>query len=539
MDLQSFRNQIAQLQACLSEITAQIADGAAVDYESLSSELAPLVNQLNHALASSRLPLENLTPGQFQSILDAVSAGVLVYDHPQIIRYVNQKAIQYIGYDPTGETRNGYMQKVQLTDWSGNPLSIHDRPANLVWEGRLARDVPMMITNVNGQVYQVLVTAIPLFQEDQFSGAVVIWNDVTRLEQAAVEIRRREAQLRESEARFRVALANTSIFVYTLDRDLRYTWLYTPHNNEAAQRALGKRNDEIVTDADMHGLEALKRQVIETGIGFRKEISVMLHGEQRVFDMTFEPLRDANGQIIGLTGASMDITKQRNLEARRDEFAARVELHQRVTEQRERNLLLFAQTIHDGPLQGMISLITDIQLMRDLLPDDQASEVLNEVETRAKNLADQLRLVCNTLNPPSPTRFGLKRAILAHAQDLQTRYPEIQFKLSLMEDILKLPDLLCDALYRIYREAIKNVLQHTHASMVSIQLIFYSNMIRLEIEDNGSGFRPPVNWLELIQDRHYGLVSMREQAESIGAQFTLTSAPGSGTRVSVIVPYSD
>lgn len=423
MDPLNLRQQFAQGQHRLSEIAAQIDRLSSVELEALALEYLPLLTRLNAAPGDTLPPLFDLTPHQYRSILDAVSVGITVYDGKQIIRYVNQRAIDYIGYDPTGETRNEYLQKLTLTDWAARPISMYARPATLVWEGSLARDVPMMITNVKGEVLQVLVTAIPLFHRGEFAGAVVIWNDVTLLEQAMLEVKRQEEQLRESEAR---------------------------HN----------------------------------------------------------------------------------------EYAARIELHHRLKEQREQNLLHFAEKIHDGPLQGMISLIANIQLARDLAPENSDHQVLNELESQARTLADELRDVHNELNPPSATRFGLKRAIEAYTQDLQYRYPGIRFELNMMEDILKLSEPICLSLYRIYREAIQNAIQHAAASTITVRLIIHQEEIGLEIKDNGVGFTPSTDWMEMIQHGRFGLVSMKELADSIHAKLVLISEPGEGTLVRVSVPNS-
>ncbi len=536
MDLLTLRTQIDQAQVRLTEIASNLDRLAASDVEALSSELLPLLNCLNPAPGQTPLPPLNLAPHQYQSILDSASVGIAIYDRHKIIRYVNQRAIQYIGYDPTGEFRDEYLQKLTLTDWTGRPLSIYARPATLVWEGVQARDVQMMITNTQGQVFKVLVAAIPFYQGKEFAGAAVIWNDVTLLEQALVEIKRREEQLRESEERFRIALANASIFVATQDRDLRYTWFYSPYYPEEAQWVSGQRMHEDLPEADLPELVERKRQVIETGVGFRQEISVTVRGEQRVFDITCEPLRDHTGAVTGLSSAWVDLTQQRSLEARQDEYAARIALHHRLSEQHRQDLLHFGQRIHDRPLQDLISLVAAVQLAREMASENQVTQILGEIERQSKDLADDLRTICRELNPPTPTRFGLKRAIYAHIQDLRKRCPGIAFDLRLMEDILKLPDVVCLALYRIYREAVQNAVQHAAANTISVRLTFRSKEITLEIEDDGVGFTPCKNWMELIHNGQFGMVNIKEQCDSIHANLSFVSTPGNGTLVSVTVP---
>jgi signal transduction histidine kinase len=89
-------------------------------------------------------------------------------------------------------------------------------------------------------------------------------------------------------------------------------------------------------------------------------------------------------------------------------------------------------------------------------------------------------------------------------------------------------------LLRIARESLNNAHRHGKASRVHCLLAYAKEGITLEVEDNGSGFdtslAPPVG--------HFGLTGMRERANKIHAQFSLTSTPGQGTKVHVYMPYT-
>lgn len=87
---------------------------------------------------------------------------------------------------------------------------------------------------------------------------------------------------------------------------------------------------------------------------------------------------------------------------------------------------------------------------------------------------------------------------------------------------------------RIAREATSNALRHGKASHIRCHLTYSPQGVALEIEDNGSGFdssqAPPVG--------HFGLTGMYERANKIQAQFSLTSNPGTGTKIRLYLPYS-
>ena len=86
-------------------------------------------------------------------------------------------------------------------------------------------------------------------------------------------------------------------------------------------------------------------------------------------------------------------------------------------------------------------------------------------------------------------------------------------------------------LLSIGHEAVVNAVRHARADHIDIRLSFEPKKLRLEIADDGCGFAGRVN--SFGPDGHFGIQGMQERAEQIHAQFSVTSAPGKGTRVSV------
>ena len=120
--------------------------------------------------------------------------------------------------------------------------------------------------------------------------------------------------MRLSEERFRIALQDAPITVATLDRDLRYTWVYNTRHGFKPEQVLGKRPDELIPPEDAAEMMALLHQALETGVTARSEVSGHTYGQRWVYDMTAEPLRDADGQVVGLTIANIDITERKQKE---------------------------------------------------------------------------------------------------------------------------------------------------------------------------------------------------------------------------------
>ena len=126
------------------------------------------------------------------------------------------------------------------------------------------------------------------------------------------ERKRIEELVRQSEERFRVALKDSPITVFNQDRELRYTWIYNPQFCWQ-QEILGKNDDEILGIDKARRLRGLKQNVLETGASVREEVTISYNGKSSSFDMSVEPLLDAQRNIVGITGASIDIARLREL----------------------------------------------------------------------------------------------------------------------------------------------------------------------------------------------------------------------------------
>jgi len=87
-------------------------------------------------------------------------------------------------------------------------------------------------------------------------------------------------------------------------------------------------------------------------------------------------------------------------------------------------------------------------------------------------------------------------------------------------------------LIRIVQEALTNIRKHAEACSVSISAFEREQEVVIEVQDNGRGFMPE----DVHQGSQYGLRSMRERAESIGADFQIISSSDIGTTVRLRIP---
>jgi signal transduction histidine kinase len=97
---------------------------------------------------------------------------------------------------------------------------------------------------------------------------------------------------------------------------------------------------------------------------------------------------------------------------------------------------------------------------------------------------------------------------------------------------VRLPGPIEMNLLRIGQEAVANAVKHGNAHRISIELGYTPAVVRLSVSDDGRGFTVKQG----SRTGHFGLLDMRERAQSMGSRLMVESDPGHGARISVEVP---
>lgn len=165
---------------------------------------------------------------------------------------------------------------------------------------------------------------------------------------------RRELEMRVAErtkelslvkARFETALRGAKVYVFTQDRDLRYTWAYTPEGEAAGADMLGTTDEEILPAAERDAVIALKRSVLESGKPAHCEVSYVLPEGRTLVALHIDPSFAPDGSIDGIICAAIDISRTRSLESEQQRLAEELgaALQRYETALRGSNVTVFTQ----------------------------------------------------------------------------------------------------------------------------------------------------------------------------------------------------
>jgi signal transduction histidine kinase len=191
-----------------------------------------------------------------------------------------------------------------------------------------------------------------------------------------------------------------------------------------------------------------------------------------------------------------------------------------------------ARDLHDAMTQTMFSLqLTAASASEAVGGDpDAARRHLATVQELARGVMAELRGLIVDLRPPELAADGLAATLAKHV-DLLQRVHGVPITLDAAVDEPLAPHVE-EELLRIAQEALHNALRHGRPARVRVRLTATGGEVGLEIRDDGSGFDPSDR---TIRATRLGIVSMRHRARTIGGTLSITSAPGAGTSVEVVL----
>ncbi len=207
-------------------------------------------------------------------------------------------------------------------------------------------------------------------------------------------------------------------------------------------------------------------------------------------------------------------------------------LYHRLEAIREDEKTRIAREVHDELGQSLTALKIELTCLEEDLKEKRMPEI-QEVQGMA-HLVDatieSVQRISTELRPQILDVFGLGEAIRSHAQD-HLKYG-IHFDLSGLDTQIQLEEEQATALFRIFQEALTNILRHAKATEVSVKLYHQDNNTVLEVLDNGVG----IDLARVPAAESLGLRGMMERVQKLEGQLTISRGADGGTCVRTILP---
>jgi PAS domain S-box-containing protein len=229
-----------------------------------------------------------------------------------------------------------------------------------------------------------------------------------------------------------------------------------------------------------------------------------------------------------------DVTRQR--EAEREVASQREQLQAlaaelSMAEERERRRI--ATGIHDRVSQNLAAARMTLGLLRSRLPADQRP-LADEVCGLLDQTIQETRTLTFELSPPILHQLGLRPALDWLAESVAQRH-------GLAVDVTGaaegLPEDLRGLVYQAVRELLANAAKHAAARRVTVALADEDGVSTVTVADDGVGFDPHIL---TVRPEHgttrFGLLNIRTRLSEVGGAVHVASAPGGGTRVTLVMP---
>jgi signal transduction histidine kinase len=219
------------------------------------------------------------------------------------------------------------------------------------------------------------------------------------------------------------------------------------------------------------------------------------------------------------------------------------EREQTLVDSTERRLVRLGFDLHDGPLQDVAALTTEVKLFKrqlaGVVPDGEVNHRLlgrvDDVEARLRAVSAELRELARSLEAPTLLKVPFGQLVRKEVAQLE-QARGVRVTLDLQGDPNVLSPSQRIALLRVVEAALSNVREHSDARKVTISIAVGRAGVRAEIVDDGSGFDVEDSLLRAARDGRLGVIGMSERIRLLGGSFDLRSGPGGPTTVTVVLP---
>lgn len=443
--------------------------------------------------------------------LGCAGDGILITDRGGKIVWANPAFAELTGYEEADLAG----RNVRLLKSGRHPAEFYAA----MWKTLLGGEVwqeEIINRKKDGALSTYEQTATPVRnREGTITHFIAILRDIT-------ERKRMEQALRDSEDRFR------TLAVATLEGVIIYDEFQILEANRAAAQMFGFTPAEFIGLSVLELVAPASRTLLEEHIVSGREEPLDCQGRRKdgtLFDL------EMHGRTCPFQGRTVRMAAVRDItETKRSHRKIRLlEQHRALETERSR----IARDMHDemGASLTRITLLSEaaeVEIARADQPKRPGvSTRLQRISTLGRSLVATIDEIVWAVNPGNDTLEAFA-SYLCHFCPEFLKLADVQCRLNLP---LALADRNLDSqvrhhLFLAVKEALHNVVKHSGATQVSLQLEMEEDLLVITIADDGVGFDLPES-----SRSGNGLGNMQQRMSQIGGKMELASQPGHGTRI--------
>ncbi len=265
---------------------------------------------------------------------------------------------------------------------------------------------------------------------------------------------------------------------------------------------------------------------------------------------SISPVKNAEGIITNFIAIKDDITEKKKMGealmqserlkvmAAEQHGRALKTLTLRIISIQEEERGRISRELHDDVGQALTAMKINVEMLEKEIPESTASARRRLADTKQllTHTLQEIRTLAFELRPSLLDHFGVLSAIRGYSKsysertniDVQVLGKNIVGRFSSEIDIL---------LYRCVQEALNNVVKHSKATNVTIEIVLEEREIHMKIKDNGNGFDVKEAFEENNNGTSIGLLGMKERIASLNGSLKIHSEKNKGSELEILVPF--
>jgi two-component system sensor histidine kinase UhpB len=249
------------------------------------------------------------------------------------------------------------------------------------------------------------------------------------------------------------------------------------------------------------------------------------------------PVRDEAGKVFRAAGIAEDITERK--QAAKDLESANHQLRvlsRRLFEVQEEERRHLARELHDEIGQTLTAAMLNLKIIAPDVPGNIAGRLDDSIQLLDR-LLRQVREISLDLRPPLLDELGLVPT-LRWLVDQQAQRAGLRVSFTANVDGLEIDPNVQTTCFRVAQEAITNIIRHSGAKSITVELRCEAERLALRMRDDGAGFDLEAIQRGLAHPSTLGLVSMKERTSLVRGGLEIHSAPGQGTEIRAWFPLA-
>lgn len=360
---------------------------------------------------------------------------------------------------------------------------------------------------------------------------------------AAIQRKSAEEARRGSEERFRGILEAAPDAMVIADRDGCIVLVNRQTDSVfgySQQELVGRPVESLMPDRFRESHPAHRagyfHEPVRRPMGLGLELfALRKDGSEFPVDISLSPLETEEGTLVIATIRDITYRKQAETALRRSRAKLQALSH-KLLEAQELERTRIARDLHDQVGQALTAVKLNVEaLHRAALEPGHPAPFAETILTIERAIED-VRTLSVELRPALLDDLGLAAAVTAHAKHQAARAGGLELGLAISPIGQWVPKDVEIACFRALQEAITNVVRHSGARRLEIELRVAEGNLHTEVRDDGCGFDTQTLDSAAQPHQRLGMLGMQERAELVGGEITVESQPGAGTIVRARFP---